>query len=149
MTAVGARGYLRPRRPDTPDGVPNSTVSDGVAYGMIIAVMFDDQPLFDAFWQYALCFLNPNGLMSWYIAPDGHSVLGSGAATDSDEDMAWALVMAHRQWGGRGCLGETYLSYARRQIDRLWQLEVDHAERRGMLLPGRCLPTFSAPTCSD
>jgi len=136
VTAEGARGFLRPRRPDTPDGVPNSTVSEGVAYGMIIAVMFDDQPLFDAFWQYALCFLNPNGLMSWYIAPDGQSVLGSGGATDSDEDMAWALVMAHRQWGGRGSLSETYLSHAQRQIERLWQLEVDHGERAFMLLPG-------------
>ena len=49
VTADGARGFLRTRRPDTPDGVPNSTVSEGIAYGMIIAVMFDDQPLFDAF----------------------------------------------------------------------------------------------------
>ncbi len=136
VTAEGARGFLRTRRPDTPDGVPNSTVSEGIAYGMIIAVMFDDQPLFDAFWHYALCFLNSNGLMSWYIAPDGHSVLGSGAATDSDEDMAWALVMAHRQWGGRGSLSESYLSHAERQIDRLWQHEVDHAAIGGMLLPG-------------
>jgi endo-1,4-beta-D-glucanase Y len=136
VTADGARGFLRTRRPDTPDGIPNSTVSEGIAYGMIIAVMFDDQPLFDAFWQYASCFLNANGLMSWYIAPDGSQALGSGGATDSDEDMAWALVMAHRQWGGAGSLGETYLSHAQRQIDRLWQFEVDHDRYPGMLLPG-------------
>lgn len=136
VTAEGARGFLRTRRPDTPDGVPNSTVSEGIAYGMMIAVAFDDQPLFDAFWQYALCFLNESGLMSWYIAPDGSRALGSGGATDSDEDMAWALVMAHRQWGGRGSLSETYLSHAQRQIDRLWQFEVDHDRFDGMLLPG-------------
>src|SRR5688500_10957218 len=65
VTERGARGFLRTRRPDTPDGVVDSTVSEGIAYGMIIAVMFDDQPLFDALWQYALCFLNDNGLMSW------------------------------------------------------------------------------------
>jgi len=136
VTAEGARGFLRTRRPDTPDGVVNSTVSEGIAYGMIIAVMFDDQPLFDAFWQYALCFLNPNGLMSWYIAPDGSRALGSGGATDSDEDMAWALVMAHRQWSGQGTLGESYLSHAQRQIERVWRLEVDHGEHPDMLLPG-------------
>ena len=136
VVSDGARGFLRTRRPDTPDGVPNSTVSEGIAYGMIIAVMFDDQPLFDALWQYALCFLNVNGLMSWYIAPDGSQALGSGGATDSDEDMAWALVMAHRQWGGRGALGETYLSHAQRQIDRVWQFEVDHQDYDGMLIPG-------------
>jgi endo-1,4-beta-D-glucanase Y len=136
VTAEGARGFLRTRRPDTPDGIANSTVSEGIAYGMIIAVMFDDQPLFDALWQYASCFLNTNGLMSWYIAPDGSRALGSGGATDSDEDMAWALVMAHRQWGGMGALGETYLSHAQRQIDRVWQFEVDHDRHAGMLLPG-------------
>jgi endo-1,4-beta-D-glucanase Y len=136
VTGEGARGFLRTRRPDTPDGVVNSTVSEGIAYGMIIAVMLDEQPLFDAFWGYALCFLNSNGLMSWYIAPDGLTVLGSGGATDSDEDMAWALVMAHRQWGGRGSLGETYLSHAQRQIDRIWQFEIDHEKFDGLLLPG-------------
>lgn len=136
ITADGARGFLRTRRPDTPDGVVDSTVSEGIAYGMIIAVMFDDQPLFDALWQYAACFLNESGLMSWYIAPDGSRALGSGGATDSDEDMAWALVMAHRQWGGAGALSETYLSHARRQIDRLWETEVDHGRYAGMLLPG-------------
>ena len=136
ITAKGARGFLRTRRPDTPDGIPDSTVSEGIAYGMIIAVMFDDQPLFDALWQYALCFLNANGLMSWYIAPDGSQALGSGGATDSDEDMAWALVMAHRQWGGQGSLPETYLSHAERQIERVWRCEVDHDRFPGMLLPG-------------
>jgi endo-1,4-beta-D-glucanase Y len=136
VTADGARGFLRTRRPDTPDGIPNSTVSEGIAYGMIIAVMFDDQPLFDGLWQYASCFSNANGLMSWYIAPDGSQALGSGGATDSDEDMAWALVMAHRQWGGTGSLRETYLSHAQRQIDRVWELEVDHDRYPGMLLPG-------------
>src|SRR5690606_22293024 len=53
VTSAGARGFLRTRRPDTPDGHANSTVSEGIAYGMIIAVMIDDQALFDAFWSYA------------------------------------------------------------------------------------------------
>jgi endo-1,4-beta-D-glucanase Y len=136
VTADGARGFLRARRPDTPDGVPNSTVSEGIAYGMIIAVMIDDQALFDAFYGYALCFENKNGLMDWYIAPDGESRLGVGGATDSDEDIAWALVMAHRQWGGRGALADSYLTCAKRQIERVWECEVDHDRYPNMLLPG-------------
>jgi endo-1,4-beta-D-glucanase Y len=136
VTGDGALGFLRTRRPDTPDGVANSTVSEGIAYGMIIAVAMDDQPLFDAFWQYAHAFLNSNGLMNWYIAPDGSKALGVGGATDSDEDMAWALVMAHRQWGGSGSLGESYLSHAKRQIDRVYEFEVDHGKWPDMLLPG-------------
>ncbi|HYP78169.1 MAG TPA: glycosyl hydrolase family 8 [Polyangiaceae bacterium] len=136
VTADGARGFLRARRPDTPDGVANSTVSEGIAYGMIIAVLCDQQALFDDFYRYALCFENKSGLMDWYIAPDGSRPLGVGAATDSDEDIAWALVMAHRQWGGRGALAEPYLLCARRQIERVWQCEVDHDRYPDMLLPG-------------
>ena len=136
VTADGACGYLRTRRPDTPDGHVNSTVSEGIAYGMIIAVATDDQPLFDGLWKYALYWSNKNGLMDWYIAPDGSRTLGVGGATDSDEDMAWALVMAHRQWGGSGSLGEPYLRHAKRQIERVWEFEVDHGKYDGMLLPG-------------
>ncbi len=54
VTADGARGFLRARRPDTPDGVANSTVSEGIAYGLIIAVLCDQQALFDDFYRYAL-----------------------------------------------------------------------------------------------
>ena len=136
VTADGARGFLRARRPDTPDGVVNSTVSEGIAYGMIIAVLCDQQPLFDDFYRYALCFENKSGLMDWYIAPDGLHALGVGAATDSDEDIAWALLMAHRQWGGQGALVEPYLVSAQRQIERIWQCEVDHDRYPDMLLPG-------------
>ncbi len=136
VTADGARGFLRTRRPDTPDGQANSTVSEGIAYGMIIAVMLDDQPLFDAFWSYAECFLNKSGLMDWYIAPDGSRALGVGAATDADEDMAWALVMADRQWGGKGSLSESYASSAARLIDAIFSTEVDRGQWPDMLLPG-------------
>lgn len=136
VTDRGARGMLRPRRPDTPDGVADSTVSEGVAYGMLMAVSMNEQALFDAFFGYALCFFNQNRLMDWYIAPDGSAPLGRGAATDADEDMAWALVMAHRQWGGRGTLKERYSTYAKELIGAIYSCEVDHDRYPDMLLPG-------------
>lgn len=136
VTADGARGFLRLRRPDTPDGVPNSTVSEGIAYGMIVAVMLDEQELFDKIYGYALEFANPNGFMSWYVAPDGSRALGSGGASDSDEDIAWALVMASRQWGGKGSLDRSYLDHGKAQIDRIFSLEVDHGAFPDLFLPG-------------
>lgn len=134
ITSDGARGFLRTRRPDTPDGVPNSTVSEGIAYGMSIAVLFDDRTLFDGLWGYARLFLNKSGLMDWYIAPDGSGPLGVGAATDADEDMAWALIMAHRQWGARE--QQRYLDDAKRLIAAIYETEVDHGQWRDLLLPG-------------
>jgi endo-1,4-beta-D-glucanase Y len=136
VTSDGARGGLRTRRPDTPDGQANSTVSEGIAYGMIISVMMDDQAMFDGFWTYARCFLNKSGLMDWYIAPDGLRPIAVGAASDADEDMAWALIMADRQWGGSGSLGESYESIALRLIDAIYETEVDHDKWPDMFLPG-------------
>jgi endo-1,4-beta-D-glucanase Y len=136
VTSDGANGFARTRRPDTPDGHANSTVSEGIAYGMVITVMMDDQPLFDAFWKYARHWFNGNGFMQWYIAPDGSRALGSGGASDAEEDMAWALVMASRQWGGKGSLAADYLSEARALIDRMYELEVDHDRYADMFLPG-------------
>jgi endo-1,4-beta-D-glucanase Y len=136
ITAEGALGGLRTRRPDTPDGVVDSTVSEGIAYGMLIAVMMDEQPLFDSLWQYALRFMNSHGLMDWYIAPDGSKPLGRGAASDADEDMAWALVMAERQWGGSGSLEGSYHDHARALIDAIWRFEVDHSVEPYLFIPG-------------
>ena len=37
--------------------------------------------------------------MNWHYDASGNAV-GNGAATDADEDMGFALVMADKQWGG-------------------------------------------------
>lgn len=136
VTSEGAGGFLRTRRPDTPDGQPNSTVSEGISYGMMISVMMDDQPSFDAFFRYAERWSNDSGLMCWYIAADGSRALGTGGASDADEDIAWALALAAKRWGGKGSLDAPYGALARRQIERIWEFEVDHDRYPDMFLPG-------------
>jgi endo-1,4-beta-D-glucanase Y len=135
VTGDGAGGHLRVRRPNSPGGEVDSTVSEGIAYGMMLAVVMGDQPLFDALWQYTQLWLDERGLMHWYINAAGTMPLGKGGATDSDEDMAWALVMADKQWGGGGALGEPYIEIAKKQIERIWDHEVDH-DHNDLLLPG-------------
>src|SRR5262249_49681936 len=49
---------------------------------------------------------------------------GQGAATDADEDMAFALVLADRQWGGQGSLPQTYKQTAITQIQNIWKAEI-------------------------
>jgi endo-1,4-beta-D-glucanase Y len=133
VTADGASGHLRVKRPMEPGLEPNSTVSEGIAYGMLIAVYMNDQNLFDELWKYEQLWLGENGLMHWYINAAGTEVLGSGAASDADIDMAWALIMADRQWGGGGTLGDSYINVARGLIDRIWQHEIMDGK---LLLPG-------------
>jgi hypothetical protein len=121
---VGDNQYRRVRRTAEPGLEPGSTVSEGIAYGMLIAVYMGDQALFDDLWRYEQGWLDGNGLMDWYINAAGTTRLGSGAATDADEDMGYALLMADRQWGGMGALAKSYLDLAKGQIGKVWNFEI-------------------------
>lgn len=125
VTEEGANGALRVKRlASDPKLELGSTVSEGIAYGMLIAVYMDEQAMFDGFWKYSQQWLDEHGLMHWYINAAGTEPKGNGAASDADEDIAWALIMADRQWGGSGSLDDTYLNLAKVQMDRVWEHEV-------------------------
>jgi endo-1,4-beta-D-glucanase Y len=99
----------------------NDTVSEGIGYGMLIGVFMDDQPMFDTLWSYAKSHFDSNGLMTWCI-PSGQSgsCSGGGSATDGDEDMAYALLMASKQWSGG-----SYASDASNLISNIFKHEVN------------------------
>ena len=79
----------------------NDTVSEGIGYGMLIGVFMNDQPMFDALWTYAKAHFDGNHLMTWCQGTgQSGSCNSSGSATDGDEDMAYALLMASKQWSG-------------------------------------------------
>jgi len=99
----------------------NDTASEGIAYGMLIGVYMNDKPMFDALWGYAQQRLDGNGLMTWHYSSTG-TILDQGGATDADQDMAWALLMADKQWPGG-----TYLSAATTLIGNIFNHEVDQA----------------------
>lgn len=135
VTTEGANGFARVRRPANEE---DTTVSEGIAYGMILSVAMGDQALFDNFWKYSRqpSYLTGGGLMHWKILPSGMVAPdGQGAATDADEDMAWALILADKKWGGRGSLEDDYLNEAKAQIQRIWDHEIDH-DRGDLLLAG-------------
>jgi endo-1,4-beta-D-glucanase Y len=56
-------------------------------------------------------------LMNW-TCPGGGGCNG-GSATDADEDAAYALLIAAKQWGG------TYLAQATTMIGQIWGAEID------------------------
>jgi endo-1,4-beta-D-glucanase Y len=117
VTTTGAGGALRVQRDATDN---NDTVSEGIGYGMLAAVYMADKATFDGLWSFAKAHFNGKGLMNWKITSSG-SVAGDGqnGATDADEDMAWALVMADKQWGG------TYLTDAKTLINAIYANEVE------------------------
>lgn len=98
ITENGARGFKRVQR-SAEDNY--DTVSEGMAYGLLFSVYFNEQELFDDLYSYVKLYLNNNGLMSWHIDANGNVVGtgGYGSATDADEDIALALIFAHKVWG--------------------------------------------------
>ena len=103
---------------------PSETVSEGIAYGMLIAVYMGDRALFDGLWAYWKAHPSGNSyLMTWKIPG------GSGSATDADEDAAFALIQASRQWGG------TYAAEATTILDQIRATEIDTANGNA-LRPG-------------
>lgn len=79
--------------------LPYGTISEGHAYGMLLAAYMGDKKTFDALEAYRSANLNRRGLMPWIIDRYG-VVADSGAASDADEDMAMALLVAEKRWGG-------------------------------------------------
>lgn len=127
LVVTNSDGTQRVQRTAT-DGIDtcrplNSTVSEGIGYGMLIAAYMGDQTLFDNLWLYEQKNLDMDGLMNW--APGGPASSGcANGATDADEDMAFALLMADKQWGGQGMLSKSYMETAIAQIQTIWAHEI-------------------------
>lgn len=117
ITTSGAKGYKRVQRDAS---TSYDTVSESLGYGMLLAVYFGEQQLFNDLYNYVKCFLNSNGLMSWHIDASGNIVGtgGVGAATDSDEDIAVSLVFAYKKWGSSGSI--QYESEAKNYINKIY-----------------------------
>ncbi len=76
---------------------PAETVSEGVAYSMLLAAYAADKDLFDRLWAFYKQHRNGNGVMHWKIS-GCNSVIGQNGATDAELDAAMALIVANVQW---------------------------------------------------
>ena len=96
-----------------------STVSEAIAYGMLITVYMDEEEVFKNLykvWTSNTVGGAKNAGMNWRIGCQADN----GSATDADEDAALALVMASKQWNNAG-----YLNDATALINWIAQNDVD------------------------
>ncbi|MFN8416094.1 MAG: glycosyl hydrolase family 8 [Cytophagaceae bacterium] len=101
---------------------PSRTVSEGIAYGMLLSAYAADKALFDGLWAYYKANSNGRGIMNWRI--DGCSgVSGSNGATDAELDAAYALLIAENQWPTLNSPYD-YNAEANTLIDRIKQYEI-------------------------
>ncbi|MEO8402892.1 MAG: glycosyl hydrolase family 8 [Gammaproteobacteria bacterium] len=105
------------------DAGASPTVSEGMAYGLLVSYAANDQASFDKMLNYILfeartvgcagmdstqtsCSVKTNYLMPWMVDQTGkpfHYVnaggfLTNGSATDADLNIAWALSLANDKW---------------------------------------------------
>jgi endo-1,4-beta-D-glucanase Y len=112
---------LRVQRPEN----NNDSVSEGTAYGMLIAVYMNDQALFSGLWTYWQQPGNETAgnLETW------NNTGGQGSATDADQDAAFALIEAGKRWANA-----SYTSAGTTMVQNIWSHEIDpvsHLPRGG------------------
>jgi len=120
-------------------------ISEGVAYGMLLAAGNDDRASFDKLWAYFEKHKNANGVMKWQTAACG-AASAEGSATDGELDAAMALIQASCRWGA------TYAAEATELIAAIKNSELTTCNGNTVLKPGdnfggceRTNPSYIAP----
>ncbi|AWK03645.1 licheninase [Flavobacterium crocinum] len=81
----------------------SETVSEGIAYGMLLSAYKADKTLFDGLWLYYKDNVNTNKVMNWKISGCSGTI-GQNGATDAELDAAFALIVADYQWTSTGTI---------------------------------------------
>lgn len=112
-----------------------ATVSEGIAYGMLMAAYAGEKTNFDGLWAFYKRFVNGNGIMNWGVNSNGCTIIGQNGATDAELDVAWALYIASWQFDA-GSVNSAYLADAKKLIKAIKDFEVDKTGGLNTLKPG-------------
>lgn len=112
------------------------TVSEAHGYGMmILALMAGHDPeakvCFDGMYRYFRAHPSKmnEDLMAWQQADKNRKIVdinGVDSATDGDMDIAYALLLADKQWGSNGDIN--YLAEAKKVINAIMESDVNKSE---------------------
>ncbi|MFN8614494.1 MAG: glycosyl hydrolase family 8 [Vampirovibrionales bacterium] len=133
-TYIQADGRVRDPKAD------NISTSESQAYAMLRAVWMRDRSTFDSVYRWAIDNLRtpkraiqPNTpLFSWKWGKRSDNtwgVLENASASDADEDMALALLMANTLWPS-----SFYQTEAQQLLDGIWENEVAAVKGLGPVL---------------
>jgi oligosaccharide reducing-end xylanase len=114
------------------DWANNDARTEGMSYGMMIAVELDKKREFDALWNWANTYMlvtdpkNPSvGYFAWSMSTDG-APRSTGPAPDGEEYFTMALYFAAHRWGN----GQGIYNY-QEQADRILRGMRHHAVLTG------------------
>jgi endo-1,4-beta-D-glucanase Y len=137
--------------------------SEGISYGMMIAVQMDKKEEFDRLWKFATTYMRhasgPRaGLFAWQLDPVDFSKKDNSTAPDGEEYIAMSLFFASHRWGnGTGIFN--YEQEAQNLLDIMLNLETrnggqinnltnifDKTRKQVVFVPDGAAATFTDPS---
>ncbi|MEK3905082.1 glycosyl hydrolase family 8 [Paenibacillus sp. FSL R7-0179] len=109
------------------------TVSEAQGYGMLFTVLMagydgNAQTYYNGLYNYYTehpSSINPY-LMSWKQNSSFQNIEGQNSATDGDLDIAYSLLLAHKQWGSSGTVN--YLQAATNIINAIMNNDINQSQ---------------------
>lgn len=109
------------------EDIGNSDVrTEGMSYGLMIAVQLDKKEEFDRLWKWTKTYMYQSdgpykGYFAWHCTPDGKK-LDANPASDGEEWFTMALLFASARWGdGTGL--QDYRSEAQDILDTMLHMD--------------------------
>lgn len=98
--------------------------TEGVSYGMMIAVQFNKKDVFDRIWRWSKHYLQHQegprkGYFAWSFDPKELKRNSEGSASDGELYFVTSLLFASNRWGND--TGIDYYAEARKILDASWE----------------------------
>lgn len=97
--------------------------TEGLSYGMMVAVQLDKKDIFDRLWRWTVKYMQHQdgpreGYFAWSVNPETGRKNSQGSASDGELFFVTALLFASNRWGND--TGIDYYGEARRILDAMW-----------------------------
>ena len=111
----------------------NDARTEGMSYGLMIAVQFDRRDIFDKLWRWSKKYMQNKegvwkGYFAWSCKVDG-TINSANPASDGELYFITALLFASNRWGNDGSIN--YLAEAQYLLDIIQPKEVEMPMRQG------------------
>ncbi len=98
--------------------------TEGLSYGMMVAVQLNKKEVFDRIWRWSKRYLQHQdgpgeAYFAWSIDPTTLKKNSEGSASDSELYFVTDLLFASNRWGNNS--GINYYAEARRILDAMWK----------------------------
>lgn len=98
--------------------------SEGLSYGMMVAVQLNKKDVFDRIWRWSKKYTQHQegpreGYFAWSINPKTMKKNSAGSASDGELYFVTSLLFASNRWGNN--TGIDYYKEARKILDNMWK----------------------------